>query len=125
MATHTAAGTDAAGPIPAALTTEAVLLLRDVYRWQHADAQWAEVDDLLATLDRAFVVGDAAGFRQALVDVEFVQDRVSPVTGRPRTAPPPRTRDRLNQLVHALAPPGTHTDTAGGTEGRHDRPGDR
>ena len=88
------------------------MLLRDVaekIQWfvetRRTPNIWQRFDDALTAAGAAHAAGDTAAMGQVLADLEELSRRVGEKQGQESTEePPPKVRDRANEMVHTLLP---------------------
>lgn len=82
---------------------ETVDVLRQVAEWQLAPPRWDRVSVLLDAMQAALNSGDAEALDAALTDLEMAGPvRIVRIGSTQPVAPPPRIRERVNQLIHSL-----------------------
>lgn len=82
------------------IRTEALAALSDALVWKLADVRWQEISRILDAMDTALRSGDLDAFSAATAQLELAGPlRIIPIGAG---SPPPRVRDLLNSLVHAL-----------------------
>jgi hypothetical protein len=85
---------------------DALAVLRELLRWELAPARWEEVGNTVEILAAAAEAGDVAAVEQATVNLEMSGPvRITRIGSTPRVPPPPRVRERVNHLIHALTAP--------------------
>ncbi|GAA1616108.1 CATRA system-associated protein [Actinoplanes couchii] len=82
---------------------DAIAVLRHVARWQLTPDRWAHVDQAVARLGTALTDGDAAGIREAVIDLELSgPTRALRIGSAVIVGIPEPVLDRRTTLVHAL-----------------------
>lgn len=88
------------------LADEAVQALRWVTRLRLTPAGWSAAEQAMRRLDNALATGDASTLRDAVFELDQLSRRVAEKLGQDNEIVPaaPKHRDRVNELVHRLAP---------------------
>jgi hypothetical protein len=82
---------------------ETVDVLRQVADWELAPPRWERVSVLLDAVQAALSSGDAEALAAALIDLEMAGPvRIVRIGSAQPSAPPPKIRERVNQLIHSL-----------------------
>ncbi|MFI0480907.1 CATRA system-associated protein [Actinomadura sp. 9N215] len=113
------------GPSPATMEIieDALDVLGDLLMWRFPLERWARIEPVAARMQEACAAGDEAALRNATADLELMgPDRITRIGDTPVVPPPPRIRERANQLIHSLGgnaaqpPGGSGTDGTDGTD---------
>jgi CATRA-associated small protein len=82
-------------------------VLEDALLWNLTAEQWIEVRHALRKLQGAREAGDERRLRDAVADLEVAgPHRISGLEDAGRLPAPRQLRERINELIHALDPPG-------------------
>jgi hypothetical protein len=86
----------------AAARGEALEALLDALLWELTEVRWAAIDQILEAMQSALAGGDSDAFVAATADLELSGPfRITKIGAVP-VKPPPKVRERFNQLVHSL-----------------------
>jgi hypothetical protein len=98
---------DSDSAVPPDARAQALRTLHMASRWRLATDRWSAVDDTLIRLQDALRTPDLAAFREASDDLFFLDPirEFTEVGGDVAEPAPPKIRERLNTLIHALTSP--------------------
>ncbi len=102
----------------AAARGEALDALQAASGWRLAEAGWVSVAPILDAMLAALEGGNLDALQAATADLERLKPERIVKIGTEPAEPPPRVRERLNRLVHALG--GASQDDLRGADRDHD-----
>jgi|HubBroStandDraft_5_1064220.scaffolds.fasta_scaffold246073_2 hypothetical protein len=83
---------------------DAVLVLEDLLTMELSPARWEGVAGILEALAAEVAAGDLSNLAEATIQLELAGPvRLTRIGAMPTEPPPPRVRERINQLVHSLS----------------------
>ncbi|GAB1817738.1 CATRA system-associated protein [Herbidospora sp. RD11066] len=90
--------------MPDALHADLLELLEDVLAWQLSPARWDGVAALVDSISSAHERGDRDELAAAIAELDLLGPvRMHRIGDAPVVPPPPKVREWVNRLVHAVA----------------------
>lgn len=89
---------------PQQVLQDAVQVLEDLQLWELAPARWEGIAGILEALATEVAAGDLGNLAEATAQLELAGPvRITRIGAVPTEPPPPRVRERINQLIHSLS----------------------
>jgi hypothetical protein len=89
--------------VPGDVQTEALEAVQDALQWQLAESRWQAIEEILTTMETAFINGDREALEAATVHLEMAGPlRITRIGATPIVPPPPPILLQLNHLVLSL-----------------------
>jgi hypothetical protein len=83
---------------------DAVLVLEDLLTLELSPARWEGIAGVLEALVTEVAAGDLNNLAEATIQLELAGPvRITRIGAMPTEPPPPRVRERINQLIHSLS----------------------
>lgn len=83
---------------------DALSVLPDVLSWRLSTARWEAIAGGVEALAAYLDLGDLAGAREIVIQLELAGPvRITRIGAVPQEPPPPRVRERVNELIHRLS----------------------
>jgi hypothetical protein len=83
---------------------DALSVLRDLLSWELSEARWEGIAGSVEALAAYLDLGDLADAREMVIQLELAGPvRITRIGAVPSQPPPPRVRERVNQLIHRLS----------------------
>ncbi len=91
------------------LRAEARDLLEDTLAWTASRASWDQTGEILTAMNAALGAEDPDALNDAIARLEDLDPhRATDGNAEPKTPPPARTLDRLNETIHQIGKVGQH-----------------
>ncbi|WP_373869681.1 CATRA system-associated protein [Acrocarpospora pleiomorpha] len=82
---------------------EALAVLGDLLRWRSSPGHWERIEPVVTRMQEALAIGDGEALRHVTAELELMgPTRITRIGSTSLVPPPPRIRDRTNQLIHSL-----------------------
>jgi hypothetical protein len=82
---------------------DALGVLTEMLVWQLPPDRWAAIGHIIDDIEPALRTGDGSVIKAAVAELDLMSPvRITEIGTEPTVPPPPRIRERTNQLVHAL-----------------------
>jgi len=89
---------------PQQVLQDAVLVLEDLLLLELSSARWEGIAGILEALATEVAGGDLSNLTEATIQLELAGPvRMTRIGALPTEPPPPRVRERINQLIHSLS----------------------
>jgi hypothetical protein len=89
---------------PEQVLQDAVHVLEDLLVWELSPARWEGIAGILDALAAEVADSDLSNLAEATIQLELAGPvRLTRIGATPTEPPPPRVRERINQLIHRLS----------------------
>jgi hypothetical protein len=89
---------------PQQVLRDAVHVLEDLLMLELSPARWEGIAGILEALATEVAASDLSNLTEATIQLELAGPvRITRIGARPTEPPPPRVRERINQLIHSLS----------------------
>jgi CATRA-associated small protein len=89
---------------PQQVVEDAVHVLADLLLLELSPARWEGIAGILEALAAEVAVSDLSNLGEATIQLELAGPvRITRIGALPTEPPPPRVRERINQLIHTLS----------------------
>lgn len=86
------------------LKDDAANVLQDALSWELSPARWEGISAILQALESDLAEQDIDAIADAVAQLELAGPvRLTSIGAPPVTPPPPKVRERINQLIHQLS----------------------
>lgn len=83
---------------------DAIHVLEDLLLWELTAARWEGVAGILEAVAAEVAADDLSNLAEATIQLELAGPvRITRIGAMPTEPPPPRVRERINQLIHRLS----------------------
>jgi hypothetical protein len=83
---------------------DAVHVLQDLLLWELSPARWDGIAGILDALAAEVADSDLSNLAEATIQLELAGPvRITRIGAASTEPPPPRVRERINQLIHSLS----------------------
>jgi hypothetical protein len=89
---------------PQQVLQDAVHVLEDLLLLELSPARWEGIAGILEALATEVAASDLSNLTEATIQLELAGPvRITRIGATPTEPPPPRVRERINQLIHSLS----------------------
>jgi hypothetical protein len=89
---------------PQQVLQDAVHVLEDLLLLELSPARWEGIAGILEALATEVAASDLSNLTEATIQLELAGPvRITRIGAMPTEPPPPRVRERINQLIHSLS----------------------